>query len=177
MGLSRAINKLSFISKLKLLESLDKNGEINKVYVAATSPEVWNSWFLTFLDVCLSNAKILYVQMLWCKNCFAAINSVAVIILKTINNTRADFFRKHIFEKWYTNLDGVLKITFNLQYGKVLPVAFSVVFLISNDATDVLPRNEKVQTNSFFGTIQIFGCLIDTSLKHIFMEWSKKFLG
>ena len=65
MGLSRAINKLSFISKLKLLEWLDKNGETNKVYVTATSQEVWNSWFLTFLDVCLSNAKILYVQILY----------------------------------------------------------------------------------------------------------------
>ena len=40
MGLSRAINKLSFISKLKLFESLDKNGEIDKVYVAAASQEV-----------------------------------------------------------------------------------------------------------------------------------------
>ena len=66
-------------------------------------------------------------------------------------------------------------MTLNLQYGKVLPVAFCSRFLISNDATDVLPRNEKVQTNSFFVSMQTFGCLIDTLLKHIFMEWSKNF--
>ena len=37
MGLSRAINNLSLLSKLILLESLDKNGEIIKVYVTLTS--------------------------------------------------------------------------------------------------------------------------------------------
>ena len=58
-------------------------------------------------------------------------------------------------------------MTFNLQYGKVLSVAFCSRFFIS---TDVLPRNEKVQTNSFFGTIQIFGCLMNTLSKHKFMQ-------
>ena len=37
MGLSRAINNLSLLSKLILLESLDKNGEIIKIYVTLTS--------------------------------------------------------------------------------------------------------------------------------------------
>ena len=76
-----------------------------------------------------------------------------------------------------TNLDGVFKMTLNLQYGKVLPVAFCSPFLIFTDATEFLPRNEKVQTNSFFGTIQIFGCLMNTLSKHKFMQWSTKFLG
>ena len=38
MGLSRAINKLSLVSKLKLLESLDKM--VEKVLVAVTCQHV-----------------------------------------------------------------------------------------------------------------------------------------
>ena len=75
--------------------------------------------------------------------------------------------------KWLTILDGDLKMTFNLQCGKVISIAFCSRFLISND---FLPRNEKTQTNSFFGTIQIFGWLISTLSKYIFMQRSK-FLG
>ena len=43
--------------------------------------------------------------------------------------------------KWLmTILDGDLKITFNLQYGKVLSIAFRSSFFISND---YLPRKGK----------------------------------
>ena len=49
--------------------------------------------------------------------CFAIINKVTAITFKTI----AEFFRKHIFKmKMVDNFDGDLKMTFNLQYGKVL---------------------------------------------------------
>ena len=49
-------------------------------------------------------------------------------------------------QKWLTILDGDLKVTFNLQYGKVLSVAFcSCFFLFSNG---FLPRNGKTQTFS-----------------------------
>ena len=65
-------------------------------------------------------------------------------------------------------------MTFNLQYGKVLSIAFCCHFLISND---ILLRDGKTQTNSLFSTIQIFGCLINTSSKYIFMQRSTKFLG
>ena len=65
-------------------------------------------------------------------------------------------------------------MTFNLQYGKVLSIAFCSRFLISND---FLPRNGKTQTNSFFGTIQILGRFINTLCKYIFMQRSTKFLG
>ena len=37
MGLPQAINKLSLINKLISLESLEKNGEIIKVYATVTS--------------------------------------------------------------------------------------------------------------------------------------------
>ena len=52
-------------------------------------------------------------------------------------------------------------MTFNLQYGKVLSIAFCSHFLIS---IDFLPRNGKTQTNSFFGTIHILGHFINTSI-------------
>ena len=61
--------------------------------------------------------------------------------------------------KWLTILEGDRKMTFNLQYGKVLSIVFCSRFLISND---FLPRNGKTQTNSFFGTIQILGHFINT---------------
>ena len=64
-------------------------------------------------------------------------------------------------------------MTFNLQYGKVLSVAFCSRFFIYKE---VFPIKEKVQTNSFFGTIQIFGCLMNTLSKHKFMQRSTKFL-
>ena len=66
--------------------------------------------------------------------------------------------------KWkrLTILDGDLKLTFNLQYGNVLSIAFYSHVLISND---FLPRNGKKQTNSFFGTTQTFGCLLNTLSK------------
>ena len=64
-------------------------------------------------------------------------------------------------------------MTFNLQYGKVLSIAFCGRFLISNY---FFPRYGKTQTKSFFDTIQIFGCLINTLSKHIFMQQSTKFL-
>ena len=87
--------------------------------------------------------------------------------------------------KWLTILDGDLKMTFNLQCGKVLSIASSSPFLIFND---FLPRNGKTQTNSFFGTMQIFGCLINTLpkcndqilndqiLSNVFSFLGKKFL-
>ena len=65
-------------------------------------------------------------------------------------------------------------MTFNLQYGKVLSIAFCSHFLIS---IDFLPRNGKTQTNSFFGTIQILGFFINTLCRYIFMQQSTKFLG
>ena len=65
-------------------------------------------------------------------------------------------------------------MTFNLQYGKVLSIAFCSRFLIYND---FLPRNGKTQINSFFGTIQKLGRFISTLCKYIFMQQSTKFLG
>ena len=65
-------------------------------------------------------------------------------------------------------------MTFNWQYGKVLLIVFCGRFFISND---VLPNNGKTQANSFFGTIQIFGCLINTLSKYIFMSDQKNLSG
>ena len=48
--------------------------------------------------------------------------------------------------KWLTYLGGDLKITFNLQYGKVLSIVFYRRFFISKD---FLPRKEKTQANTF----------------------------
>ena len=105
----------------------------------------------------------------------SVINSIVAIILKTINDARKEIFRKHIFKmKWLAILDGELKMTFNLRYGKVLSIVFCGCFLISND---FLSKNRKTQTNSFFGTTQIFGCFINTLPKYILMERSKFFEG
>ena len=107
--------------------------------------------------------------------CFAVINNVPASILKTINGARTEFSRKHIGKmEVVVRLDGDLKITFNLQYGKVLSIVFCFCFLISNN---VLTRNWKKETfrNFFFGTIQIFWCLINTLSKYIFMQRSTKF--
>ena len=57
--------------------------------------------------------------------------------------------------KWLTILDEDLKMTFNLQYGKVISITFCSGFLISNN---FLVRNGKTQTNSSFAALQIFGC-------------------
>ena len=95
--------------------------------------------------------------------CFAVIGRVAAITLKTISDARAEFLGSTFSKwKWLTILDGDLKITFNLQYGKVVSVAFCSTFWISNY---LLLSGGKTQTNSFFGTIQIFGCLINTLSK------------
>ena len=65
-------------------------------------------------------------------------------------------------------------MTFNLQYSKSSfnsTLQFFWFFFIFND---FLPRNEKTHTNSFYGTIQIFGCLINTLSKYIFTQRSAK---
>ena len=58
-------------------------------------------------------------------------------------------FLGSILLKWkcLAILKGDLKMTFNLQYGQVLSIAFCSRFLISDD---VLPRHGKTQINSFF---------------------------
>ena len=85
------------------------------------------------------------------KFCFTVVNSAA---LKTINNARV-FFRKGVFKMKMvlTIFDRDLRITFNLQYGKVLSVAFSSRFLISND---FLQRNRKILI-LFFRLFALFG--------------------
>ena len=65
-------------------------------------------------------------------------------------------------------------MTFNLQYGEVLSIAFFSRVLISNG---FLSRNGKTQTNWFFGTIQILGRFINTLREYIFMQRSTKVLG
>ena len=70
--------------------------------------------------------------------CLAIINSVAAITLKTMNDARAEFFGKHILKMKMVRIsEGDLKMTFNLQHGKVLSIAFCSRFLISNG---FLPR-------------------------------------
>ena len=70
-----------------------------------------------------------------------------------------------------------LKMTFNFQYSKssfnrtLQFFCFFVFLFIFNDFS---PRNEKTHTNSFYGTIQIFGCLINTLSKYIFTQRSTK---
>ena len=71
------------------------------------------------------------------------------------------------------NIYEAFKITFILQYGKVLSIEIRNHFFISND---FLLRNGKTQTNSFFGTIQISWCLINTLYKCIFIQQLTKLL-
>ena len=78
--------------------------------------------------------------------CFSVINSVSAIALKAINNARAEFFRKDIFNMnmvdnfgWWFENDfkfALSQSTFN--------IAFCSRILISND---FLSRNGKTQTN------------------------------
>ena len=100
MGLSRDISKLSLISKLILLESLDKMVKSSK-FMLQSQVSKWSviADCLTFLR-CLPNVKFPYFQLLWHKYgvCFAIINSVAAITLKTINDVTAEFFGKHILK-------------------------------------------------------------------------------
>ena len=56
----------------------------------------------------------------------------------------------------------------------MVSIAFCSRFLISND---FLPRNGKTQANSLFDIMQIFGCLINTLSKYIFLQRLTKFLG
>ena len=72
------------------------------------------------------------------------------------DNARAGFLGSISFRwKWFTILDGYLKMTFNLQYGKVNTIELCRRFMISND---FLPRNGKRGANSFFSTMQINSC-------------------
>ena len=55
--------------------------------------------------------------------CFAVINSVAAITLKTINDARAELLDStSLKRKFLTILDGDLKTIFNLQHGKVFSI-------------------------------------------------------
>ena len=115
----------------------------------------------------------------WCNIkmafCSDVTNRVAAIILRTINHTQARLFRKPIFKwKLLKILDGASKKNFNKQYSKVLSITFDSSFLISNY---LLLRIGKKQTNFFFGTIDIFECLINTLSKYIWMQRSTKVLG
>ena len=102
MGLSWDISRLSLISKLILLESLDKMVKSSKVYVAVTSQQViWNSWLLNIFKtfVCqMWNSHMFSCFDVKMAFCFAIINSVAAITLKNKNDVRAEFFGKHIFK-------------------------------------------------------------------------------
>ena len=115
MGVSWDISRLSLISKLILLESLDEMVKSSKVYVAVTSQQViWNSWLLNIFKtfVCqMWNSHMFSCSDVKMVFCFAIINSVVAITLKTINNARAEFFGKHIhkmkvvdnFRRWSEN--------------------------------------------------------------------------
>ena len=78
--------------------------------------------------------------------CFAVINSVAAITLKTIMPEQSFLGSTSLKWPWLTILDGDLKMAYNLQYGKVLSIGFCSRFLISND---FLPRNGKTQLIPF----------------------------
>ena len=78
--------------------------------------------------------------------CFAVINSVAAITLKTIMPEQSFLGGTSLKWPWLTILDGDLKMAYNLQYGKVLSNGFCSRFLISND---FLPRNGKTQLIPF----------------------------
>ena len=78
--MSQTINKLFLINKLKLPESLDKTVKSSKYMLQSQVRKLFETACrLTFMC------------------CFTVINSVAAITLKTINNTRAEFF-------WETHL-------------------------------------------------------------------------
>ena len=101
MGLSRDISKLSLISKLILLESLDKMVKSSK-FMLQSQVSKWSEIAdcLTFLRRLFVRCEIptcsaAYVKMAFC---FAIINSMAAITLKTINDARAEFFGKHILK-------------------------------------------------------------------------------
>ena len=49
--------------------------------------------------------------------CFAVTNGIVAITLKTINDARAEFFRKHIFKM---KMAGNFKRRFKNDYGEVI---------------------------------------------------------
>ena len=73
-------NILKYLSCIKIAHN-NNNNDIFKVFVCPMR----NSHMFSCSEV-----KIAF--------CFAVINSVANITLKTINDSRAEFFRKHIFK-------------------------------------------------------------------------------
>ena len=79
MSWSRSINKLFAISKLKLLGSFRKNGEIIEAYVAVTSQQgMWDSWLFNIFKTFFY--QIRNFQMCSCSDvkvafCFAVMNN------------------------------------------------------------------------------------------------------
>ena len=102
MGLSRAIDKLSLISKFMLLEYLGKMVKSLKIMLESqVDLMIWNSWlfniFKTFICQ-MRNSHMPSCSDVKMAFCFAVISSVAAITLKSINDARAEFFKKHIFK-------------------------------------------------------------------------------
>lgn len=67
-----------------------------------------------------------------------------------------------------------LKMIFNLQYGNVISTECSRQFLIFKK---FFPRNEKSQTNSLSGTVQINWRLLNILSKYAFTLQLTKILG
>ena len=115
VGLSWDISKLSLISKLILLQSLDKTVRSSK-FMLQSKVSKWCeiSWLLDIVKTFVHpvwNSHIFCCSSIKMALCFAIINSAAVITLKIINDARAEFFGKHIltmkivdnFRRWSEN--------------------------------------------------------------------------
>ena len=101
MGLSWAIKKLSLISKLKLLESLDKMVKSLK-FTLQSEVIKWSE-----IAVCQTQSSHMFSWSDVKAFCLAVINSVAAITLKTKSNTRAYLVKSiSLKRKWLTILDG-----------------------------------------------------------------------
>ena len=83
MGLSRAINKLFLISKLKLLD------EIIKIYAVVTSQQViWNSWLFNIFKIFvfqMQNSHMFSCSDVKAAFCFPVTNSVAAITINLLH--------------------------------------------------------------------------------------------
>ena len=101
------------------------------------------------------------------------VNSIAAIAFKIINNTRAEFFGKHIFK---TILIDNFSWRFE-RFGDYNMVMFFQLNLVDAFCflNDFLAINGKTQASSFLGAVQINWHLVNILSKYVFMHRSTKF--
>ena len=107
--------------------------------------------------------------------CFVVIGSIASTTQKFVNDVRVQAIGHFTFELEKMKIRARdLKVTLNLQKGRLLLILFFECVHKSNDS---LRRNGKTISRSFFSALNVTGFSVSLSLRRLLMQISINLIG